>query len=147
MKRFAAARCTAVPPATDPVNATAVDAAVADEPLRVRMGQMQHLKDSRRQTRVREALGEALRGEGSLGGMFEQNRVARHDRRHDAVDGDQKGIVPGRDREHHAVRLAADETAQAGRLTAIDVRKGIGGGTDHVTGSLYGAAHLARRTR
>src|SRR6185312_10336738 len=75
----------------------ATEAAVADETLRIRVRQMQHLKEARRQARLHKAFGEALRGERRLRRVFEENGVAGHDGGDDTVEGDQEGLVPGSD--------------------------------------------------
>ena len=56
----------------------------------------------------RQGLGEPLAGESS-GRVLEHDGVARDQRRDDGVDRREKGIVPGRDDQHEAERLAGDK--------------------------------------
>ena len=62
---------------------------------------------------AREGVGEVAAAERRQPGVLDQHGVAREQRRHDHVDGDQERIVPGRDVEHDAQRLAADEPVES----------------------------------
>jgi hypothetical protein len=120
-----------------------VDARVADHALGVGMREVQDLEESGGQPGLRETGGELFGAQRRLRGMLEDHSVARHERGHDAVHGDQVRIVPGGDREHHAQRLAADEAREPGLRPHVDVVQGAGGGVDHEARAFQRAAHLA----
>jgi hypothetical protein len=86
--------------------------------------------------------------------VFDQHRVPREERRHDHVDGDQKGVVPGGDVQHDSKRLVADEpleprlgrerlVGQGGFRQPAHGLRAIDHGRDLVLGLLEGLAHLA----
>jgi hypothetical protein len=75
--------------------------------------------------------------------MLQDDGVARHDRRHHTVDGDEVRIVPGGNRQHHAQRFAADKAREPGFWLGLHVGKGLRRDLDHVTRALFKAAHLA----
>ena len=97
------------------------------------------------QAGVLEGGGEALGAERRLGGMLEDHGIAGHQRRHDAVDRGEIGIVPGCHDEDDAQRLPADETGEAGPRVGRHVAQRSGRDLDHVAGALLEAAHLAGR--
>ena len=145
MKRSDAARCTAWPPATEPVNATKSTRGSRIDALGVRVTQVQSLEHAVRQARFAQALREALRAQRRLRGMLQDHRVAGHQCRHDAVHRDEIRIVPGGDREHDAERLAADEAREVLLRPRIDVGERVGRDRDHVARALERAAHFVRR--
>ena len=91
-----------------------VDPVGADQLQRVVVGHVQMLEQALGQAGFLEGGGEALGAERRLRRMLEDHRIAGHQRRHDAVDRGEIGIVPGRHDEDHAQRLAADEAGEAG---------------------------------
>ena len=90
------------------------------------------------------AFGETLGAQWRLRRVLQDDRIAGHQRRHDAVHRDQVRVVPGRDREHDAERLATHEADEAGLRPRIDVGERVRGDTDHVSRALQRAAHLVR---
>jgi hypothetical protein len=90
-----------------------------------------------------------------FGTVLQQHTVARHQGRHHHVDGNQQGIVPGRDIEHHPQGFPLDTPVQV-ILGRQDLRcQGIFRNGQHVPGPLEqagdlvmgrgdGFAHLAR---
>ena len=60
MKRSLAARCTAGPPATDPVNDTKATAPIGNQPRDILMARVQILEHTVGQARVCEGLGITL---------------------------------------------------------------------------------------
>ena len=90
-----------------------VDLAGADQLLRLLVRHDQILEQTLGQTGPLERLGEALTDEQRLRRMLEDDGVAGDQRRHDGVDGGEIGIVPRRDDDHHAERLARDIAPEA----------------------------------
>ncbi|MNP20670.1 hypothetical protein D3C76_1132520 [compost metagenome] len=88
-------------------------------------------------------LGKALADQQGLRGMLEDDAVARHQRRNDGIHRRQVGIVPGRDHQHRAHRLALDQAAKACDRLRRKRRQGLGGDGDHVAGTLFEPAQLA----
>jgi len=108
---------------------------------------MQELEDALRQSAFPERLREALGAEWGLRRMLEDHRVPGHERRHNRVHRRQIGIVPGRDDEDDADRIAPDESVKAGFLADIEVLQRLGRDLDHIARPLLEAAHLAGRLR
>ncbi len=121
------------------------DAWITDGLLGRGVRQVHRLEHALGQPRLAKALRETLGAERRLGGVLEHHGIAGHDRRNDAVHGDQVGIVPGRDRQDDAERLAADEAREALARSSLDVRQRFRGDVDHVACPLQRAAHLAGR--
>ncbi len=71
------------------------------------------LDEPRRRPGLEEGPFELLRDERRLRGVLHEHRVARQHRRHDHVHRDRQRIVPGRDVEHDADGLVADEAPEA----------------------------------
>ena len=145
MKRSAAARCTAWPPSTEPVKATKSTRGSAISRAVCSCDRCSALEQAFRQAGRAQAVLEALGAQRRLRRMLQQHRVARHQRRYHAVDRDQVGIIPGRDREHDAERLAPQEAAESVLRPRVDVGERIGGDGDHVARALERAAHFAGR--
>jgi hypothetical protein len=87
-----------------------------------------------------EPLGDQQRA----GGVLEHHRVAGHQCRHHRVHRRQERVVPGRDRKHHAERLALDVAREAVPGLRHHVRETFLGDRDHVPRPLLEAAQLAR---
>ena len=107
MKVPAAACSIARPPATEPVKLTW---SILPEPISFSVSAWSRTRFWNTpfgSPACLERLGEALADEQRLRGMLEDHRVAGHQRRHDGVDRGEIGIVPRRDDEHDAERLAA----------------------------------------
>jgi hypothetical protein len=111
MKRFAAACCTACP-------------RVGDHAPDLRMVEVQELEDAFGKPGRLEGFGVALGHERRLRRHLEDHAVAREERRHHRVHRSEPRIVPGRDNEHDAERLAADETPKAGFGLDLDIGEG-----------------------
>ncbi len=82
------------------------------------MGEVQGLEHALGQPGRLERLREALGAQRRLRRVLEKHRVAREQGRDQGVHRRQVGVVPGRDHEDHAERLAADE--------AVEARLGVG---------------------
>ena len=93
----------------------------------------------------REAFGEALGAQRRLRGVLQHHRIARHDRRHDAVHRDEIRVIPRGDGEHDAERLAAHEAREVRLRAGVDVRERLRRDVDHVARALERAAHFVRR--
>ena len=145
MKRSAAARCTACPPATEPVKATKSTRASRITRSVSACSRCSNWNTPGGQSGGREAFGEALGAQRRLRRMLEQHDVAGHERGHHAVDGDQVREIPGGDREHHAERLAPEETVEVRLAADVDVGERGGRDADHVARALERAAHLVGR--
>ena len=145
MKRPAAACSTAAPPATEPVKATWSTPSAPDHLGGRRLRHVHGLEEPVRQPGGLRCLFHPLGAERRLVRVLEDDRVAGHQRRHDSVDGGEVGIVPGRDHEHDAERLAADEAAEARLRLRLEIGERPRRGGDHVARPLLEAAHLARR--
>jgi hypothetical protein len=68
--------------------------------------------------------------------MLQDHRVARHEPRDDRVDCREIGIVPRRDREDDAERVALYVAHEAILRTRIEVRQRLLGYRDHIPGAL-----------
>jgi hypothetical protein len=79
-----------------------IHARVTNDTFCVRMAQVQRLEGTLRQARLAQALLEPLGAQRGLRRVLEDDDVARHERRHDAVHGDEVRVVPRRDGENHA---------------------------------------------
>jgi hypothetical protein len=86
------------------------DARIGDHAGGLVVAEMQELEDALRQAGGLEGLGIALGDERRLLRHLQDHRVAGEDRRHDGIHRGEPGIVPRRDDEHDADRLAADES-------------------------------------
>ena len=111
----------------------------------LRVAQHEVLEHALRQPRPVERLLEPLGHQQRRGRMLQHHRVARHQRRDDRVDGGEIGIVPRRDREDHAERVAPDVAHEAVLGAGIDVGQRLLGDADHVAGALLEPAQLRPR--
>ena len=107
-----------------------------------RMGQGQCLHEALRCAGPVEGLLETLADEQGLRRMFENHGVACHQGGHDRVDCGEIGIVPGRDDEHEAERLARHEAAELILGAGFDESERLRD-RDHMAGPLLEAAQLA----
>ena len=89
-----------------------------------------------------EGFGEALAHQQGLRGVLEDDAVACHQRRNDRVDGGQVGIVPRRDDQHGAERLALDQAPETSLRARIDRLQRFGSDGDHVARALLEAAQF-----
>ncbi|MNT30832.1 hypothetical protein D3C72_1666440 [compost metagenome] len=105
---------------------------------------MQILEHARRRAGLAKRTLDVFRAQGRLVRMLEDDRVARHQCRHDAVHGRQQGIVPRRDRQGDADGLAADEARVARLRRRLDGGQGLAGDLDHVARAGLEARHLGR---
>ena len=108
----AAARCTAWPPATEPVKATNATRASPITGRDLIVIDVQVLEDAVGQAGGRERFGVALGDERRLLRHLQDHAVAGEDRRDDRVDRGEPGVVPRREHEHDAERLAPDEALE-----------------------------------
>ena len=132
-------------PAGDGAGEVAViDEAGAENAARLVVAEIQVLEQALRQAGPVHRHLEALAGQHRLRRVLEQHRIAGHQRRHDGVDGGEIGIVPGRDDEHEADRLALDHAAEA-RLLVVgwDRLQALLRNRDHVARPLLDPAELA----
>ena len=113
MKRSAAARCTAWPPPTEPVKATKAMRGSAMTRADLLVVEVQELEHAVGQAGGLERFGVALGDERRLLRHLEDHGVAGEQRGHHRVHRGEPRIVPRRDDEHDAERLAADEALEA----------------------------------
>ena len=92
---------------------------------------------------VGEGLRQPLAGERRLARVLEHDGVAGDQRRDDGVDRGQERVVPGRDDEDEAERLAGEDAAEAVAVLDHLRRQRALGDPGHVGGALAHAAHLA----
>ena len=121
-----------------------VEAVMADQIERRLVAQVQVLEQPLGQPGGREGLGEALGRERRLGRVLEDHPIAGHERRHDGVDRGQVGIVPGRDDQDHAERLAPHEAGEAVPRLRAHIGQRLGRHLDHIAGPFLEAGDLAR---
>jgi hypothetical protein len=76
--------------------------------------------------------------------MFEEHAVASHQGRHDAVDCDEIGVIPGGHRQYDAERFATDETFEVRLRARIDVGECARRDLDHVPCAFQRAVHFVR---
>ncbi len=98
------------------------------------------LEHARRCAGGGERLAQAFGAEQGLRGVFEHDRVAGQQRRHDGVDGAQVRVVPRGDDQDRSERVAPDELLETGRSVDGDIGQLIGGDRDHVAGALLESA-------
>ena len=122
-----------------------VDQRRGDHSRRLVMGAVHELEHALRQSGVLERLGEALRAQRRLIRVLQHHGVAGHERGHHRVHRGEIGVVPRRQHQHHAERLAADEAAEAVLRPGIEVRQCLRCDRHHVARTLLEAAHLAGR--
>ena len=127
-----AARCTAWPPATDPVNDTNRDPRIGDHARDVVVVGVQELEHAGGQACFGERLGVPPGDERRLLRHFQDDAVARHDCGNDRVHRRQVWIVPRRQHQHDAERLAADEAPEPFLGLDHDVGQRRLGDVDHV---------------
>jgi hypothetical protein len=141
-----AVRCRllhAVPAGYGACKAHEVHQAAADDPRGGVMTEVQVLKDARGQPGRHEGLADPLGAERRLRRMLEDYRIARHQRRHDAVHRREVWVIPGRDDECDAERHFADEPSRARLVADLDIRERLLRDLDHVAGALLESVHLA----
>jgi hypothetical protein len=107
------------------------------------VGQHEVLEQALGQAGGIECLLKPLGAERRLGGVLQDDGIAGHQRRHDAIDRGQVRVVPGCDDEDNAQRFAADEAHEAGLVRRLDVGQRLACDLDHVARALFEAAHLA----
>jgi len=134
-----------VPARDRPGEGNEIHARVTDDALRVGMAHVQCLERSLRQPCLTQALFKPFCAQRCLRRVLEHDDVARHERRHDAVHGNQVRVIPRGDGEHHAEGLAAQEAMEPRLGTDVDVGEGLGRDGDHVTGAFERPAHFVRR--
>ncbi|MNQ81273.1 hypothetical protein D3C85_962860 [compost metagenome] len=88
-------------------------------------------------------LGETLADQQGLRGVLENHAVARHQRRDDRVHRREVRIVPRRDHQHRAHRLALDQAAETCDGFRLHRRQCLRGDGDHVARALFKTAQLA----
>ena len=98
-----------------------IDRAGGDQLRRVVMRQRQRAEQAFRQAGFVHRLLEAVADQQRLRGVLQEHGVAGHQRRHDRIDRRQIRIVPRRDGEHDADRLARDVALEAGLRLRNDV--------------------------
>jgi hypothetical protein len=64
--------------------------------------------------------------------VLQHHRVPGQQRRHNRIYGAQVGVVPRRDNQHRAERIASDELLKAIGPVHGDIRQLVGGDRDHV---------------
>ena len=121
------------------------DVLVRDETCCRLVAHVQELQQAVRQAGLARRGGEPLGAERRLLRVLQEHRVARHQRRHDGVDRRQVGIVPRRDDEHDADRIAANEAREPGLGADVDIGERLRCQRDHPARTLLEAAHFARR--
>ena len=109
MNEPAAARSIARPPATEPVKLRRGRRSPAPSMrLGLLVAEDEVLEQALRADPPRSnAIGETLAGSRVCAECLRMHRIAGHQRRNDGVDRREVGIVPRRDHQHHAERLAA----------------------------------------
>ena len=108
------------------------------------MGQVQDLEQAVGRAGGLEGTGDALATERCLRRVFQDHRVARHDRGHDGVDRRQIGIIPGGDDQDRAQGLASDEAGEAGVVRCRTVGERRLGDGNHMPGPFLEPADLSR---
>ncbi len=108
------------------------------------MGQDQVLEQALRQSGLIEGILETFGAKRGLGRVFEDDGIASHQRRKDAVDRGQIGIIPRGDDEDDAQGLAADEPGETRLVLGFDIGQGLRRDLDHVAGTFLKAAHFER---
>ena len=96
------------------------------------------------QTGLAEGLDERVAAERREARMLDEDGVAGRERRNDDVHGDQQRIVPGRNVEHDAERLAAYVAAEAFLGRQQVVLQGGGRQAQHGLGAVEHGVHFAR---
>ena len=112
---------------------------------RLLVAAMHELEHAFRQAGFAEAFVVTLGAKRCLVRMLQDHRVAGHDRRHHRVHRGQVRIVPRRQHQHRARRLAPDEAAKALCRTGIDIGQRLRGDRHHVARPLLEAPHFAGR--
>ena len=136
-----------------PREADMVDLCRADQRQGFSMAQHKRLEQSPGQSRPVHGHLETFAHQQGLRGMFEQNRIARHQCRDDGIDGGEIGVVPRRNGEDNADGITADVTHEP--LARLRQHRGEShiGNENHVpctlleafefaSGVTDGAAHL-----
>jgi len=93
-----------------------------------------------------EGLHQPLADQERLRGMFQNNRIARHERRGDRVNRRHVGVVPGRHDEDDAMRLALDPALELVTLFDDKRRQRIGSDRGDIVGALVEALVFAAIT-
>ena len=120
-----------------------VDEAGADDAVGDLMRHVHELEHVLPEPGLGEGGREMFRDQRRLARMLHDDGVAGEDRRQHGVERRHIGIVPGRQVEADAERLAADIPLEILLRPDIDVGEGGGRDVDHVARALLEAAHLA----
>ena len=120
-----------------------VDLARADQLLGLGVAEHEVLEEALRQPGLVGRRLKALADEQRLRRVLQEHRVAGHQRREDRVDGGEVRIVPRRDDQHDAERLALHIAAEARLLLRHERRQRLLGDRRHVARALLEPALLA----
>ena len=115
-----------------------------DDMRRLHVCQQQVVEQAIGQASCLEGRGEALANQQRLRGVLEDHRIARHQRRNHRVHRGQIRIVPRRNDQHRAQRLAPDIAPKAVDRCRHHIGQRAFGNRDHVTRAITEAAQLAR---
>ena len=110
-----------------------------------RMRRMHVREDARRQPRRGGGGAQALGHQRRLVRVLEQHRIAREQRRDDGVHRRQPRVVPGREHEHEAERLAVDGAPKALLRARVEGAQRRLGEPAHGRGAVGEARELPRR--
>ena len=115
---------------------TLLNTRIGDDAGDLRMVEVQKLEHALRKPGGLEGLGVALGYKRGLRRHLEDYAIAREERRHHRVHRSEPGIIPRRDHQHHAERLATDEPAEAGLFRNRNFGKRLLGNAAHVQRAL-----------
>jgi hypothetical protein len=104
------------------------------------------LENVRRNARCGKRLGEVLTHLERLRGMFQDHRIACHQRRGNGVDRGHVGVVPWCNHHHHAMRNALDLSLERVAVLDFDRCQRAFGNARHVAHAFVEAAILAAIT-
>ena len=140
-----AAACSTARPARHRASeADLIDLARRDQLQRVVMRERERAEQALRQAgAVSIAVWKRSPTRDGLRGGFENDGIARHQRRDDRIHRRQIRIIPGRDSEHDAGRIAPDIALEAVFRGRHDRRQRLFGDADHVAGAFLETAELA----
>src|SRR5213076_1045751 len=116
------------------------DAGVGDDARRRLVIDVEELEHAIRQAGGCESLAVALGDEGRMLRHLQDHRVAGEERRHDGVHRGEPGVVPRREDQPHAERLAPDEALEARFFFNRKISESLFGDTAHVLDALMKAA-------
>ncbi|KAG0922160.1 hypothetical protein G6F32_014790 [Rhizopus arrhizus] len=106
---------------------------------------MQVLEHAFGRTGVAECAFDQLGAQGGLVGVLQDDGVACHQGRDDAVHGRQQRVVPRRDGQGNADGFTADEAGEARLVGHADGRQRRVGDRDHMARTRFKASDFARR--